>query len=129
MNLLPVTVRKGRGGELALVLEDGTRINAPAKFYPVTEDGQQLIMGIRPTSIRLTKEEDWDVEFVVDVFENLGDERIISIRIGDGFLTIVIEEMLVFEKGDKITVKMDQNLLYLFDKETGGRIREKNQEE
>lgn len=129
MNLLPVTVEKGKKGELFFVLEDGTRIKAPAKFYPVIEHGQGFIMGIRPTSIHLTKEEDWDGEFTVDVFENLGDERIISIRIGEGFLTIVMEDMLVFEKGDKIRVKMDQNLLYLFDKETGERIREKNQEE
>lgn len=129
MNLLPVTVKKGKGEKLAFMFEDGTKINAPAKFYPVIEDGQQFIMGIRPTSIHLTKDEDWDGEFTVDVFENLGDERIISISIGESFLTIVMEEMLVFEKGDKITVKMEENLLYLFDKETGERIRENNREE
>ncbi|MFQ7552128.1 MAG: hypothetical protein ACLRMZ_19720 [Blautia marasmi] len=33
-------------------------------------------MGIRPTSITIADEIDFDAEFTVDVFENLGDERL-----------------------------------------------------
>ena len=84
-------------------------------------------MGIRPTSIEIADEKDYDAQFTVDVFENLGDERIISIRILEDFLTIVIEDMLVFQKGSRIYVKMKEDLLYLFDRETGERVREQGQ--
>ena len=126
MNLLPVTVQKADGGFCFLLL-DGTRIKAPAKFHSILEDGQQYTMGIRPTSIMIADEKDYDAQFTVDVFENLGDERIISIRILEDFLTIVIEDMLVFQKGSRIYVKMKEDLLYLFDRETGERVREQGQ--
>ena len=126
MNLLPVTVQKADGGFCFLLL-DGTRIKAPAKFHSILEDGQQYTMGIRPTSIVIADEKDYDAQFTVDVFENLGDERIISIRILEDFLTIVIEDMLVFQKGSRIYVKMKEDLLYLFDRETGERVREQGQ--
>ena len=126
MNLLPVTVQKADGGFCFLLL-DGTRIKAPAKFHAILEDGQQYTMGIRPTSIVIADEKDYDAQFTVDVFENLGDERIISIRILEDFLTIVIEDMLVFQKGSRIYVKMKEDLLYLFDRETGERVREQGQ--
>ena len=75
----------------------------------------------------IADEKDYDAQFTVDVFENLGDERIISIRILEDFLTIVIEDMLVFQKGSRIYVKMKEDLLYLFDRETGERVREQGQ--
>ena len=123
MNLLPVTVLKVNSG-FCFVLQDGTKIKAPVKFKSILEDGQQYIMGIRPTSIVIAEEKDYDAEFTVDVFENLGDERIVSARIREDFLTIVLEEMLVFQKGSRIYVKMKEDLLYLFDMETGERVRE-----
>lgn len=39
----------------------------------------------------------------------------------------MIEDMLVFQKGSRIYVKMKEDLLYLFDRETGERVREQGQ--
>ena len=123
MNLLTVRVQR-KGETPVFVLKNQETIKVPRKFYPVIKDGEEYIIGIRPTNIEIVNGETYDALLEVDVFENLGEEKIISIRIEDTFLTIVAEETEVLEKGDKIRIKMKEDRFYLFDKTTGMRIRE-----
>lgn len=122
MNLLTVTAKEQREVGKIFEMEDGSHIRMPKGYGDKTEPGQQYIMGIRPTNVQITRENDWDWECRVDVFENLGEERMISISIRDKFFTIVTQEKVRYQKGDRICVKLDPDRVYLFDKDTGKRI-------
>lgn len=122
MNLLSVTVKK-QGESGYFVLDDQTRIKIPNEILEIVEDNVRYTMGVRPTNITITEGADYDWECRVDVFENLGEERMISININNSFFTIVTEAAVSLVPGDTIRIKFHPEHLYLFDSENGKRIR------
>ena len=122
MNLLTVTAKTKGDGTAFFEMEDGSCIRIPKKLQRNIEDKGRYIMGIRPTDMGLTDSRDFDWKCDVDVFEDLGEERTISIRIREDFCTMVTQETQKYKKGDRIYVKLNPERVYLFDRETGERI-------
>lgn len=125
MNLLDVTVEEAGSGFRFRFDGSDLTFRAPDKFRHTIKNGERYRLGVRPTSLRVVDDgSECDAEFPVSVFENLGDEKLISVQVGDKELSIAFEEELRFSPGDTIRVKVDSNLLYLFDLETGERVAE-----
>lgn len=124
MNLLPVKIVEHTEYKYAFLLENGSCIRVPEMYYNVIHTGEQFTMGIRPTNIYIVdKDQPCDAEFTVDLYEFLGEERSVGIKINDTLLNIVYNDRRRFTKGDTIRVKIRENRLYLFDHETGDRVR------
>ena len=130
MNLLDVTVEEADGGFRFRFDGSDLTFRSPEKFRRTIKSGERYRLGVRPTSLRVVEDGgECDAEFPISVFENLGDEKLISVQVGEKELSIAFEEELRFSPGDTIRVRVDSNLLYLFDIETGERVAEDSEAE
>ncbi len=127
MNLIKVEVIQDDDGFAFKFMDSELCFRSPRKFNSILHEGDAYTLGIRPTSMNIVTDPNapYDAEFTVSVFENLGEECIISTRVGEEFLSIVSNDEIRLNTGDKIRVKADEALLYLFDSDTGERVREK----
>lgn len=123
MNLLKVKVTESHEFGWAFEMEDGSHLRVPQNFRSVIEPDRIYDLGIRPTSIDIVDGEDYDAEFRVDLYEFLGEERSVGVKIKDDLLNIVYNDSRSFQEGDQIRVKVNPKLLYLFDPDSGERIR------
>ncbi len=123
MNLLKVKVTESQEFGWAFEMEDGSHLRVPQNFRSVIELDRIYDLGIRPTSIDIVDGEDYDAEFRVDLYEFLGEERSVGVKIKDDLLNIVYNDSRSFQEGDQIRVKVNPKLLYLFDPDSGERIR------
>ena len=123
MNLLKVKVTESQEFGWAFEMEDGSHLRVPRNFRSVIEPDRIYDLGIRPTSIDIVDGEDYDAEFRVDLYEFLGEERSVGVKIKDDLLNIVYNDSRSFQEGDQIRVKVNPKLLYLFDPDSGERIR------
>ena len=59
----------------------------------------------------------------IAVFENLGDEKRISIEVGpEEYLTIITEDEKRYRKGDEIRLSFRETKTHIFHKSTGAKI-------
>jgi multiple sugar transport system ATP-binding protein len=123
MNLLKVRVVEKEPNRYDFELENGSLVRVPRRFYSAVRVGETYDMGVRPTSIEIVDSGDYDAEFRVDLFEFLGEERSVGVQIKDSLLNIVYNDRRRFAEGQMIRVRINHDLLYLFDPETGNRIR------
>ena len=57
-------------------------------------------------------------------FENLGDEKRISIDVGEeDFLTLMTEDERRYKKGEKIHLRFHEEKTHIFDLKTGDRLQ------
>ena len=99
------------------------KINVPGKYRSALKEGMTVRLGIRPTDLLISREQGRGSTVRVAVFEDLGDERRISIRIGDEYLTLITTEEKRYRPGDMIKLDIREQKTHLFDPETGKRIR------
>jgi multiple sugar transport system ATP-binding protein len=59
----------------------------------------------------------------IAVFENLGDERRIGVRIGDILMMLITTDERRYRQGDIIKLEVNGEKTHLFNIETGNRIR------
>lgn len=125
MNILNVKIVKDETYGLAFALENGSKIRVPQRFYKAVTVGKDYHMGVRPTSISImdSEEQEYDAELEVALYEFLGEERTVGIQINDSLLNIIYNDRRKFKEGDRIKVKINHDLLYIFDTESGDRIR------
>lgn len=123
MNLTTVVIRNYSGSLYFTFPGSDVRIGVPRKYYQVLKDGMTVRMGIRPNDLLISNSEDRGSEVKVAVFENLGDERRISVRIGEEYLTLITPDERKYKPGDVIRVEVNEEKTHLFDIETGRRIR------
>ncbi len=123
MNLLRVKVVEDASYTYAFELGDGSLLRVPEKFYRVIHTGDVFDLGIRPTSITIVEGEEYDARFKVDLFEFLGEERSVGIQINESLLNIVYNDNRRFAEGDIIHIRVNPDLLFLFEPESGERVR------
>ena len=124
MNLLRARIVPHEKYKISLELENGSHIRVPQRFHSVIQVGDEYTLGIRPTSFEIVGEnDDYDARFLVDLYEFLGEERTIGIKINDSLLNIVYNDRKRFNPGETVYLKVNHDLLYLFDINTGDRIR------
>jgi multiple sugar transport system ATP-binding protein len=59
----------------------------------------------------------------VAVYENFGDERRVSLRVGQEYLNITTTENVFYEHGDIIHLDFNSEKMHLFDTENGNVIK------
>ncbi|QYA13527.1 ABC transporter ATP-binding protein [Rhizobium sp. AB2/73] len=99
---------------------DGTSITLP---MPATKaginQGQQLVIGIRPETLRL--EEGGKLEAVCEVAELTGPELIVTAQAGSQRLMACLPPRTAIAEGQTLKLAFDASALHLFDRATGRR--------
>ena len=57
------------------------------------------------------------------IYEDLGDERRISVRVGENLMNLTTADAIYYERGDLVSLKFNAEKTHLFDINTGERIR------
>jgi multiple sugar transport system ATP-binding protein len=118
MNFLPGKLRR-EGGAAQVVLDDGTRLQAPPDGAGV--DGQPVILGTRPEHLALVDSGGIPVRVVV--VEPTGMDTFVACRHAAVELAAVFRERHDFAPGTTIRLQPDLRRAYLFDADTGQRLR------
>lgn len=124
MNLLPAVISAEQGGFRFRFEGSPLRVTVPKRYDSAVQDGMKVVLGVRPVDVLIQPGEDSGADAVpVAVYENLGDERRISVRIGETLLNTTTAEDVYYTRGDIVRVSFHGERTHLFDPETGGRIR------
>ena len=122
MNLLRSTVIKHDGAFFFTFAGSDLRVKVPERAWPLVEDGRSLTLGVRTVDVLIT-DADTSTPVPVAVYENFGDERRVSVRVGQELLNITTTENLFQRKGDHIRLDFNSEKTHLFDTSTGKVIR------
>lgn len=124
MNLLPATIT-GTGEGFRFVFDGSPlRVAVPEKYNHVVHNGMKVTLGVRPVDVLIVPGKGDGLDAVpVAVYENLGDERRISMRIGETLLTTTTAEDVYYDRGDIVRLSFHAERTHLFSPETGDRIR------
>jgi multiple sugar transport system ATP-binding protein len=76
--------------------------------------GKKMVMGVRPEHINLNG----DIEFVVNINENLGQFTLVHGHIKDKKIICKLLGWHSFSRGDKLYLGFDDNNIHFFDKQT-----------
>ncbi|GAB1399593.1 sn-glycerol-3-phosphate ABC transporter ATP-binding protein UgpC [Aminivibrio sp.] len=124
MNLMKVSILEESGKLFFLFPKKGIRVAVPSRYRSALRSGMEVTLGVRPTDIFISSDDATGSEVTVDVFENLGDEKRISIDVGEeDFLTLMTEDERRYKKGEKIHLRFHEEKTHIFDPETGDRIQ------
>lgn len=124
MNLLKSTIARVDGGFAFTFEGSGLRIRVPDRYNGVVHDGMTLTLGVRPVDVLI----DYDAApgastIPVAIYEDLGDERRISVRVGENLLNLTTADAVFYDRGDPVALKFNAEKTHLFDIDTGERIR------
>jgi multiple sugar transport system ATP-binding protein len=124
MNLFDVLVIR-RNGELYFKTNNNNvEFKVPQKYLAFVEEGKKYRFGIRPTDITIvTGDNPHTLQTKVTVFENLGEECRLHIRIDDDtILSVVSAEIVQYKVGENVQLFFNPDRVHVFDKTTGVRI-------
>ena len=123
MNLHKVGI-VGTGRDKWFSFIGGIKIRVPSKYVEAVREGDEVILGVRPTDVLITPEESTATTVPIAVFENLGDEKRISIEVGpEEYLTLITENEKRYKPGDDIKLSFRETKTHIFHRTTGERIR------
>ncbi|WP_027683311.1 ABC transporter ATP-binding protein [Rhizobium leguminosarum] len=114
MNLLKATARDGR---LALS-GSGVSLPLPARFRETAGNGRDLILGIRPETLR-TDGTGPSIEATLEVAELTGPELVVTAFAGNQRLMACLPPRTPIRDNEKLTLFFDEEAMHLFDPETG----------
>ena len=82
---------------------------------------QELLLGVRPDDVILlnSPENSRCFEGQVELTQNFGDERVVTIRVGEVSLNCLTGKERVFTYGQKVYVKFKEEKAHVFHRETG----------
>jgi multiple sugar transport system ATP-binding protein len=98
------------------------RVKVPERYYNVVSDGMKLTLGVRPVDVLITDKPS-STPVPVAIYENFGDERRVSIRVGEDHLNLITSEDVSYQHGDIIRLEFNSEKTYLFDAETGAAVK------
>jgi multiple sugar transport system ATP-binding protein len=84
--------------------------------------GRAVLLGIRPEDVRVTERADAGVRMRLDLVEPLGQELLVSARVGGHEVTARLPPVPTPSAGQDITLAFDPEALHFFDSETRERI-------
>lgn len=124
MNLLHCVIDKSPGGYVFTFPGSELRVPVPGRYEGVVRSGMHLTLGVRPVDVLIDRiDAGAGTPIPVSVYENLGDERRLGVRVGDGLLNLTTSEPIYYERGDIVRLKFNAERTHLFDLNTGERIR------
>jgi multiple sugar transport system ATP-binding protein len=121
MNLLRSVIIKRDDGFLFTFEESDLRIKVPKRSWDLVSDGKIVTLGVRPVDVLIT-DSDASTPIPVAVYENFGDERRVSLRVGQEYLNITTTENVFYKHGDIIHLDFNSEKIHLFDPESGNVI-------
>ena len=121
---LHVTAIAGDGRDKFFLFPgSGIKIRVPSKHIDSVRDGDEVVLGVRPTDVLIARGEEGATDVPVAVFENLGDEKRISISVGpEEYLTLITEDETRHKPGDAVPLRFRETKTHIFNKKTGERI-------
>jgi multiple sugar transport system ATP-binding protein len=122
MNLLRSNIAKTQDGFFFAFDESDLRIKVPERYNGVVSDGMKLTLGVRPMDVLITDKPS-STPIPVSIYENFGDERRISIRVGQDQLNLTTTADVSYKHGDIIYLEFNSEKTHLFDIETGVTMR------
>ncbi len=122
MNLLSSTIATLDGGMYFVFSDSDIHIPVPVKYRGIAHDGMKVIVGVRPMDIKISGNPSEGASASVSVFEDLGDECRVCVRVGKELLNITSEDNVSYKKGQKIGLSFHAERTHLFNPETGERI-------
>ena len=108
MNIMETKVIQ-HDGDFYFTFEDSSlRILVPKRYYNKVHDGFKVKMGVRPMDLYVGSEESKGTSERVAVFENLGDERRIGVRVGNNLVMLITEDETRYHHGDVIKLVVER---------------------
>ena len=123
MNLLPVTIIKKDGQFMFTFEGSDLQVEVPRKYDKVVHDGMKVTLGVRPVDVMIAKKKVKSTPVPVAIYENLGDERRVSVRVGENLLSMTTAEDVYYEPGQNVQLIFHEERTHLFDISSGDRIR------
>ena len=121
MNLLKSVIAKTEGGFYFTFKDSDLRVKVPQHYHSVVRDAMTVTLGVRPVDVIITKS-DTSTPAPVAVYENFGDERRLSVRVGSELLNLTTADEIVKERGEAIHLEFNSAKTHLFDIESGCKI-------
>ena len=123
MNLLPVTIIK-KDGQFMFTFEGSSlEVEVPKKYNKLVHDGMKVTLGVRPVDVMIANKQVKGTSVPIAIYENLGDERRISVRVGEQLLSMTTADDVYYTAGEQVQLIFHEERTHLFDSETGNRIR------
>jgi multiple sugar transport system ATP-binding protein len=121
MNLAECALKQMRDKWVLDASEFNVDITARAHELESEAMTQGLLLGLRPEDIVLlgSPENGSCFEGQVELTQNFGDERVVTVRVGRISVNCLIGKDRVFAYGQKVYVKFKEEKVHVFDKETG----------
>ncbi|MCR9121394.1 MAG: sn-glycerol-3-phosphate ABC transporter ATP-binding protein UgpC [Phyllobacteriaceae bacterium] len=117
MNMIPA---RHEGGRLRA---EGLDLAVPSRFEGKLPEGQDVVIGIRPTGLQRAEPGAADAVVArVEVTEFLGNEALLDIRVGDHELIAEIPAAGRPAPGDEVSLTFDPSVIHLFDPQTGATL-------
>ena len=116
--------RFGHDGGRPVVAQDGSLIPVPATSAASLDDGTEVVVGMRPETMVVAEQGD-PAAFTASVVavEPQGPETVLTARIGETNLKLIVETGTQAHEGSEITIRPDADLLALFDSASGVRLK------
>ena len=113
MNLVSGSIRGG-----IFTSDDNTALVAVD-----SKDRDVVVLGARADDIDITEAGDGDLDVPLYSFENTGENTLLTVQLGAQRIIARGERHLRKDQGDRIGIRLNPGHIYLFDAETGIRIR------
>ncbi len=113
MNLINGSVKDGM-----FVTTGGTRL-VPVK----AADRAKVILGVRPDDMRVFEPGEAEIDVRIYAYENTGEATLLTVQWGQQRVIAKGDRHLRKEQDDMVSISLSSDHLYLFDPETGNRIR------
>ena len=113
MNLINGSVQDGH-----FVTTGGTRL-----VRATTPDRANVVLGVRADDMRVSDEGQGDIDVRIYAFENTGEATLLTVQWGQQRVIAKGDRHLRKDQDDMVSISLNSDHLYLFDTETGNRIK------
>jgi multiple sugar transport system ATP-binding protein len=122
MNLLRSVIAKTQDGFFFTFTASDLKVKVPERYNSMISDGMKLTLGVRPVDVLIT-EKPSSTPVPVSIYENFGDERRVSIKVGEDNLNLTTAADVFYKHGDIIRLEFNSEKTHLFNTETGAVIK------
>jgi multiple sugar transport system ATP-binding protein len=122
MNLMASKIIKTQDGFYFTFKDSDLRVKVPEHYNAAIADNMAVTLGVRPVDVIITGK-NTSTPVPVAVYENFGDERRVSVHVGEELLNLTTAEDVFYKHGDIIHLEFNSAKTHLFDPKTGLKIK------